>query len=136
MEIEKSEKLSKSLKAKKQRALKEKNKDKNVSGFEKNKLQEKIKEEFNELQSELADLKTKNKELSKPLKIETEEAEEKINQLLEESLKKLSENKIKKASENQEKAGKSLDELADSMEKLSKGGGEKPEEDIESLRML
>ena len=46
----------------KQTLLKEKTNDKEVSGFEKKKLQEEIKEEFNEIQSELSDLKSKNKE--------------------------------------------------------------------------
>ena len=139
MEIEqKAKELSEQLKnlSNKQSLLKEKTVDKDVSGFEKNKLQEKIKEEFNEIQSELSDLKNKNKELSKPLKIETEEKEEKISQSLEESLEKLGENKMKKASEKQGETSKSLDELASSMEKLSKGSGDKPEEDMESLRVL
>jgi hypothetical protein len=139
MEIEqKAKELSEQLKdlSNKQRLLKEKTVDKDLSGFEKNKLQEKIKEEFNEIQSELSDLKNKNKELSRPLKIETEEKEEKISQSLEESLEKLGENKMKKASEKQGETSKSLNELADSMEKLSKGSGDKPEEDMESLRVL
>jgi hypothetical protein len=139
MEIEqKAKELSEQLKdlSNKQNLLKEKTVDKNVSGFEKNKLQEKLKEEFNEIQSELSDLKNKNKELSKPLKIETEEKEEKISQSLEESLEKLGENKMKKASEKQGETSKSLNELANSMEKLSKGSGDKPEEDMESLRVL
>jgi hypothetical protein len=139
MEIEqKAKELSEQLKdlSNKQSLLKEKTVDKDVSGFEKNKLQEKIKEEFNEIQSELSDLKNKNKELSKPLKIETEEKEEKISQSLEESLEKLGENKMKKASEKQGETSKSLNELANSMEKLSKGSGDKPEEDMESLRVL
>ena len=139
MEIEqKAKELSEQLKdlSNKQSLLKEKTVDKDISGFEKNKLQEKIKEEFNEIQSELSDLKNKNKELSKPLKIETEEKEEKISQSLEESLEKLGENKMKKASEKQGETSKSLNELADSMEKLSKGSGDKPEEDMESLRVL
>ena len=80
MEIEqKAKELSQELKdlSNKQSLLKEKTVDKNVSGFEKNKIQEKIKEDFNKIQSELSDLKNKNKELSKPLKIETEENEKK-----------------------------------------------------------
>ena len=60
----------------------------------------------------------------------------KINKSIEESLEKLSENKMKKASEKQGETSKSLKELADSMEKLSKGSGDKPEEDMESLRVL
>ena len=107
-----------------------------MSGFEKNKIQEKIKEDFNKIQSELSDLKNKNKELSKPLKIETEENEKKINQSIEETLEKIGENKMKKASEKQGETSKSLDELAESMKKLSKGSGDKPEEDMESLRVL
>ena len=43
---------------------------------------------------------------------------------------------MKKASEKQGESSKKLNELADSMEKLSKGGGNKPEEDMESLRVL
>ena len=139
MEVEqKAKELSQELKdlSNKQSQLKEKTNNKEVSKFEKNKQQEKIKEEFNEIQSELSDLKSKNKELSKPLKIETEEKENEINQSIEESLEKLSENKMKKASEQQSKSSKSLKDLADSMEKLSKGSGDKPEEDMESLRVL
>ena len=139
MEIEqRAKELSQELKdlSNKQTLLKEKTNDKEVSGFEKNKIQEKIKEEFNEIQSEISDLKSKNKELSKPLKIETEEKEKMINKSLNESLEKLSENKMKKASEKQGETSKSLNDLADSMEKLSKGSGDKPEEDMESLRVL
>ena len=139
MEIEqKAKELSQELKdlSNKQTLLKEKTNDKEVSGFEKNKLQEKIKEEFNEIQSELSDLKSKNKELSKPLKVETEEREKMINKSLNESLEKLSENKMKKASEKQGETSKSLNDLADSMEKLGNGGGDKAEEDMESLRVL
>jgi hypothetical protein len=139
MEIEqKAKELSQELKdlSNKQSLLKEKTVDKNVSGFEKNKIQEKIKEDFNKIQSELSDLKNKNKELSKPLKIETEENEKKINQSIEETLEKIGENKMKKASEKQGETSKSLDELAESMKKLSKGSGDKPEEDMESLRVL
>ena len=139
LEIEQEAKeLSKEIKelSNKQNLLKEKTKDKEVSSFEKNKIQEKIKEEFNEIQSKLSDLKKKNKELSKPLKFETEEKEKEINKSIEESLEKLSENKMKKASEKQGESSKKLNELADSMEKLSKGGGNKPEEDMESLRVL
>ena len=43
---------------------------------------------------------------------------------------------MKTASETQGETSKSLNELADSMEKLSKGSGDKPEEDMESLRVL
>ena len=139
MEIEqKAKELSQELKnlSNKQTLLKEKTKDKEVSGFEKNKLQEKIKEEFNEIQTELSDLKNKNKELSNPLKVETEEREKVINKSLNESLEKLSQNKMKKASEKQEETSKSLNDLAKSMEKLSNGGKEKAEEDMESLRVL
>jgi hypothetical protein len=139
MEIEqKAKELSQELKdlSNKQRLLKEKTKDKEVSDFEKNKQQEKIKEAFNEIQTELSDLKSKNKELSNPLKVETEEREKMINKSLNETLEKLSENKMKKASEKQEETSKSLNDLADSMEKLSNGGKEKAEEDMESLRVL
>ena len=139
MEVEqKAKELSRELRelSNKQRLLKEKTIDKDVSVFEKNKLQEKIKTNFNEIQSELSDLKNKNKELSKPLKIKTEENEKKINQSLDESLEKIVENKMKKASEKQGETMKNLSELADSMEDLSKRSGDKPEEDMESLRIL
>jgi hypothetical protein len=43
---------------------------------------------------------------------------------------------MKKASEKQEETSKSLNDLAESMEKLSNGGKEKAEEDMESLRVL
>ena len=139
MEIQqKAKDLSQELKelSEKQAQLKDKTTDKESSSFEKNKAQEKIKDEFNEIQSEISELKKKNNELSKPLKIQTEEKEKEINQSMEESLEKLIENKMKKASEQQGKSSKSLKDLADSMEKLSKGSGEKPEEDMESLRVL
>ena len=65
-----------------------------------------------------------------------EENEKKINQSIEETLEKIGENKMKKASEKQGETSKSIDELAESMKKLSKGSGDKPEEDMESLRVL
>ena len=43
---------------------------------------------------------------------------------------------MKKASEKQGETIKNLSELADSMEDLSKRSGDKPEEDMESLRIL
>ena len=64
------------------------------------------------------------------------ENEKKINQSIEESLEKIGENKMKKASEKQGETSKSLDELAASMKNLSKGSGDNPEEDMESLRVL
>ena len=122
--------------AKKQDELKEKNKDKEFSGFEKNKGQERIKEAFNEIQNDLYEMKMKNKELEKPLDINTEEKEKEINESMNESLKKIAENKNKKLSEQQEKSSEGLKDLADSMESISKGGGNKVEEDMESLRTL
>ena len=122
--------------AKEQDELKEKNKDKEFSNFQKTKQQEKIKEEFNEIQNDLYEMKKKNKELEKPLTINTAEKEKEVNDAMKESLKKIAENKNKKTAEQQEKSSKGLKDLAGSMESLSKGGGNKVEEDMESLRIL
>ena len=139
LEIEqKAKEIAEELQAlgKKQDELKEKNKDKEFSNFQKTKQQEKIKEEFNEIQNDLYEMKKKNKELEKPLTINTAEKEKEVNDAMKESLKKIAENKNKKAAEQQGKSSKSLKDLANSMESLSKGGGNKVEEDMKSLRIL
>ena len=48
----------------------------------------------------------------------------------------MSENKLKKANEEQRKSSEGLKDLAETMDKLSKGGGSQEEEDLETLRVL
>lgn len=139
LELEKMAKdISKSLKdlAKKEKALGEKTLSKDISTFEKNKEQEKIKDDFNEIQNDLFELKKKNDKLKKPVEINTEEKEKEINESLEKAMEKLSENKLKKANEQQNKSSEGLKDLAKTMEKLSKGSSSQEEEDLETLRIL
>ena len=59
-----------------------------------------------------------------------------MSKSIEESLENLSENKIKKAKDQQDKSAENMKELAEAMSKLSSGGPEQAEEDLESLRVL
>ena len=122
--------------AKKQENLAKKTLDKKTSDFTKNKKQEEIKDEFNKIQDDLFNLKNKNNELVKPKKIDTEESEKNINESMEESLENLSENKMKKAKDQQDKSAENMKELSEAMSKLSSGGSQQAEEDLESLRVL
>ena len=139
LELEKMAKeISENLKdlAQKEESLGEKTLSKEISSFEKNKEQEKIKDEFNEIQNDLYELKKKNDELKKPKEINTEEKEKDVNESLEKAIENLSENKLKKANEEQNKSSEGLKDLAKTMDKLSKGSGSQEEEDLETLRVL
>tara|TARA_B100000035_G_C21033734_1_gene569765 strand:+ start:542 stop:3844 length:3303 start_codon:yes stop_codon:yes gene_type:complete len=139
LELEKMAKdISENLKdlAQKEESLRKKTLSKETSSFEKNKEQEKIKGGFNEIQNDLFELKKKNDELKNPKQINTEEKEKDINESLEKAIENLSKNKLKKANEEQQKSSEGLKDLAETMDKLSKGGGSQEEEDLETLRVL
>ena len=139
MELEKMAKvISEELKelAKKEDILSNKTLSKEISNFEKNKEQEKIKADFNKIQNDLFELKKKNKDLKNPKEISTEKKEKEINESLEKAIDNLSENKLKKANEQQNKSSEGLNDLADAIDKLSKGGVGQEEEDLETLRVL
>jgi hypothetical protein len=55
---------------------------------------------------------------------------------MEKSLENLSENKMKKAKDQQDKSAENMKELSEAMSKLSSGGAQQAEEDLESLRVL
>ena len=139
MEMEKMAKdISKELKdlAIKQDELSERTLNKDFSEFKKNQEQEQLKDEFNDIQNDLFDLKKKNQELSNPKDLNTDEKEMEINKSMEKSIEELSDNKLKKAKEQQDQSSKSLKDLAESMDKLGSNGSEQAEEDLESLRIL
>ena len=122
--------------SKKEEILGEKTLSKEISSFEKNKEQEKIKDDFNEVQNDLFELKKKNEDLKNPKNLDTEKKEKEINESLDKAIENLSENKLKKAKEQQNKSSESLKDLAEAMEKLSMGSGGQEEEDLETLRIL
>ena len=138
MEMEKMAKdISKELKdlAIKQDELSERTLNKGFSEFKKNQEQEQLKDEFNDIQNDLFDLKKKNKELSNPKDLNTDEKEMEINKSMEKASKSCPIINLK-SKEQQDQSSKSLKDLAESMDKLGSNGSEQAEEDLESLRIL
>lgn len=137
---QKLESLKKQLEAlsEKQKTLSEKTKEKKESNFNLNKEQEKIKADFNFLNSEMDDLEELNKELENKKNLPSFEKEEKeINEELQKSQENLENKKNKKASDSQKNASEKMKALASKLEALQmKMQSDSQEMDMKSLRQL
>ncbi|MDG2343194.1 MAG: hypothetical protein P8L23_01305 [Flavobacteriales bacterium] len=138
LEVEnKAEKLAEKIQelSAKQRDLGEKTKDKNESLFDLTKQQNKLQDDFFEIQNELSELEEMNKELEAPKELNKEEAEKGINDDMNKSENELENGKRKKSSESQQNAADKMDDLASSLNKMS-SSSDQQEEDADALRQL
>ena len=119
----------------KQDELNKQTENKKESLFKKTQEQEKIKEDFHEIQSDLMELQEKNQGLENPEDLNTEEKEEEINESLKNSVNELKDNKLKKASKSQQDTKKQLGELAQQLEGLQ-NKNQQEQEDMETIRLL
>ena len=137
---QKLESLKKQLEvlSEKQKNLSEKTKEKKESHFNINKEQEKIKEDFNFLNSEMDDIEELNEELENKKNLPSFEKEEKeINEELQKSQENLENKKNKKASDSQKNASEKMKDLANKLGALQmKMQSESQEMDMKSLRQL
>ena len=119
----------------KQDKLNKKTENKEESLFEKTQEQQKIKEDFHEIQGDLMELQQKNQELENPEDLNTEEKEKEINESLKNSVEELKDNKLKKASKSQQNTKKELEELAQQLDGLQ-NNNQQEQEDMETIRLL
>ena len=119
----------------KQDELNKQTEKKEESLFKKTQEQEKIKEDFHDIQAELMELQEKNQDLENPEDLNTEEKEEEINESLKNSVNELKDNKLKKASKSQQNTKKQLEELAQQLEGLQNNNHQE-QEDMETIRLL
>ena len=119
----------------KQDELNKQTEKKEESLFKKTQEQEKIKEDFHDIQSDLMELQEKNQDLENPEDLNTEEKEEEINESLKNSVNELKDNKLKKASKSQQNTKKQLEELAQQLEGLQNNNHQE-QEDMETIRLL
>ena len=119
----------------KQDELNKQTEKKEESLFKKTQEQEKIKEDFHNIQSDLMELQEKNQDLENPEDLNTEEKEEEINESLKNSVNELKDNKLKKASKSQQNTKKQLEELAQQLEGLQNNNHQE-QEDMENIRLL
>ena len=119
----------------KQDELNKQTENKEESLFKKTQEQEKIKEDFHDIQSDLMELQEKNQDLENPEDLNTEEKEEEINESLKNSVNELKDNKLKKASKSQQNTKKQLEELAQQLEGLQNNNHQE-QEDMETIRLL
>tara|TARA_B100001758_G_scaffold247673_1_gene266507 strand:- start:519 stop:3803 length:3285 start_codon:yes stop_codon:yes gene_type:complete len=138
LEVEnKAEKLAEKIQelSAKQRELGEKTKDKNESLFDLTKQQNKLQDDFFEIQNELSELEEMNNELESPKELNKEETEKNINDAMNKSENELENGKRKKSSESQQNAADKMDDLASSLNKMS-SSSDQQEEDADALRQL
>ena len=136
----KLEKITKRLDelAEKQKSLSKETINKEKSNFQLNKEQEKLNEEFINVQEEMKELKDLNEDLEKKKNmLDTEEEESKISEEMKESKENIEEKKNKKASEKQDQAAEDMEDLSQMLKNMkSKDKEQKEGENMDSLRQL
>ena len=100
--------------------------------------QDKLKEDFNELEKELEKALEKNEELKRPMDLdELKEDRDKVNEEMDKAKENLDKNKDKKAGESQKSSSDKMKEMAEKMEAMAAKSQQKQKgEDIESLKRL
>jgi hypothetical protein len=100
--------------------------------------QDRLNKEFNKLKKELDDLIKENKELKRPMDLDSKEnLEQDISKEQEKASDNLEKNKTSKAKENQKKASQKMFDMSNAMQqKMQSSSSEQLEEDEKTLRQI